>query len=939
MLILDGKALIYRSFYALPPTMSTKNGELVNAVYGFTTVLIKAILEFKPDHIVLTMDKKGPTFRHERYEDYKATREKAPDDLYEQIPRIKEVASAFGIPTYEQQEYEADDLIGSIAEQTGDEIEKIIVTGDLDTLQLVDDNTKVYTMSRGVSESTLYDKDKVKERYGLDIDQLIDLKALAGDSSDNIPGVKGIGEKTATKLLQEFGDLDKLYECVESEAADQEGRIKPNTLKLLRENKERAYLSRDLATIRKEVDMDFTPEKAKFDTIDEGKVIDLFSELEFQSLIPRLKNIKKEVGVSVVGEEEGDKFDRNERDFNYHIIGKEEDFRSFLEELQKQDIFTFDVETTMHGPMVSDLLGISFSWKQGEAYYVYLGNKEKKEKQESETLFNYSQEKEEKEEKKELHPWLEELRPIFEDNSIKKIGHNIKFDVRVIQSQGIDCRGIYFDTMIASYLLNPGSRQHSLDAVVFTELGFEKIDKNELLGKGKEKCRFEELELRKLGLYSCEDADFTHRLIEPLTQKLQQEEMYELFLELEMPLVWVLAVMENNGVLVDTGILEGLKKRVSSEINKLEERVWELAGAQFNISSPQQLEKVLFQKLEIPTDNISKTKTGYSTAASELEKIRHEHKIVPLIQQHRELEKLLNTYIEVLPKLVHKDTRRIHTSYNQTVTATGRLSSTDPNLQNMPIRTELGGEIRKAFIAPAGKKILSLDYSQIELRLAAHLSGDKKMIEYFKEEKDIHTATAAEINNVDFQDVTKEMRREAKAINFGLLYGQGPHGLAATADIPVKKAKQFIKDYFELFQGVKEYIDKCVSKAEEKGYVETMWGRKRYLPEIYSQVPQARKSAERIAINTPLQGSSADMIKKAMIDIQKMIEADHSEGEAKMLIQVHDELLFEIREEELRSVAKKIRDIMAGAVNLEVPIKVDISEGDNWGELQGLSLE
>jgi DNA polymerase-1 len=470
-------------------------------------------------------------------------------------------------------------------------------------------------------------------------------------------------------------------------------------------------------------------------------------------------------------------------------------------------------------------------------------------------------------------------------------------------------------------------------------LGFEKISKDDLLGKGKNKQQFCDVELRKMGLYSCEDADFTNRLTEPLKKQLQEQAMWKLFTDLEMPLVKVLARMENNGVMLEAKALERLHKEVGGKIEKLEKKIHKLAGIDFNISSPQQLKDVLYNKLDIPTDDISKTKTGYSTAAAELDKIKDQHEIVPLIQEHRELEKLLNTYIDVLPKLVNPDTGRIHTSFNQTVTATGRLSSTDPNLQNMPIKTELGRKIRKAFTAPAGYKIVSLDYSQIELRLAAHLSGDKKMIEAFQNNEDIHSTTAAEINNVSSEEVTKEMRREAKAINFGILYGQGPFGLSQTADIPMARAKEFIEQYFNVFKGVKEYIEKCVRTAETNGYVETMFGRRRYIPEINSEVPRVRKGAERIAINTPLQGSSADMIKKAMIEAQDFIDKEYKNNNIKMLIQVHDELLFEIKEEEIEKSASKIRDIMIGVVDLNIPLKVDAGVGDNWGEIEDLEIK
>lgn len=926
MIIIDGNALIHRSFHALPPTMTTKEGEMVNAVYGFASVLIKALREFQPDYAILTLDKEGPTFRHEKYENYKAQRERAPDDLYEQIPRVKELASAFGLPICEKQGYEADDLIGTIVDKTGEDVEKIIVTGDLDSLQLVDKNTKVYTMSRGLSESVTYDREQVKNKFALPPENMIDYKALRGDPSDNIPGVKGIGEKTATDLIKEFGSLDNIYKEVEENP--ETDKIKPKTKELLKQYKQDALLSRDLATIRRDIKLDLDLEKAGFKDFNKEKVVDLFSELEFKSLLPRVNDL-----VLTGEKQDKDKFDRNKEDFDYTLVDTEEKFQDFVTKLKEQKSFCFDVETTMAPPSRSNLLGISFSWQEGEAYYVELKDKTtslSSSENSQADLFNYNQSSQEK---SEIHPWMKQLKPIFEDDNIHKIGHNIKFDIRVVERAGLKVRGVYFDTMIASYLLNPGSRQHNLDNLVFTELGFEKISKEELLGKGKDKITFNDLDKDKLCYYSCEDADFTHRLVPVLEKQLRENQLYDLFRDLEMPLVKVLASMENNGVKVDREVLKKISRQVNKKIKDLEEKIWELAGTRFNINSPQQLKEVLFDKLDISTDNISKTKTGYSTAASELEKLRDKHEIIPLIQEHREYSKLLNTYIDTLPELIDPHTGRVHTSFNQTATATGRLSSTDPNLQNMPVRTEWGRGIRKAFVAEKGYKFLSLDYSQIELRLAAHMSGDEKMIQAFQNEQDIHAATAAEIHGVQPEEVTKDMRREAKAINFGILYGQGPYGLAQTADIPYNRAKEFIDAYFQVYKNIRKFIDEQIEKARDQGYVETLWGRRRYVPEINSQVPTVRSGAERIAINTPLQGSSADMIKQAMIRVHKILKRDYKD-EVRMLIQVHDELLFEVKEEHLKEAEQKIRKAMKEAIQLEVPVVVDAEAGYNWGEME-----
>jgi DNA polymerase I len=922
LMIIDGNAIIHRSFHALPPTLRTKEGVLVNAVYGFSSFLLKAWKELKPDYIVLTLDMKGPTFRHLKYKEYKATRVKAPDDLYAQIPLVEKVATAFNIPIFKLSGWEADDLIGTISKVADKNVEKIIVTGDMDTMQLVNENTKVFTMGRGLSESVLYDEAKVRERYALNPDQMIDYKGLRGDPSDNIPGVKGIGEKTATELLQNFKTLDGVYENIES------GKIKDRIRGLLRENKENAYLSKDLATINREAPIDFDLEKCRAKDFDIQEVSKIFSELEFKTLLPRVQDLVNKATTKAENIQiSADKFSRDKNQFDYQVIDSEKDFKIFLAKLKKQKEFTVDTETTGLDPLDCELLGISFSWQEGVAYFIVIKNEKLQIKNSQKSLFDSK-----KIEVKNDNPWLGELKSILEDEKIKKSGHNIKYDLRVLRAHGVNLQGIAFDSMIASYLLNPGTRQHNLDALTFSELNFEKISKDDLLGAGKDKKTFAEVETEKLAIYSCEDADFTERLVQKLSKQLKEKDSDKLFRELEMPLVPVLATMEDNGVKLDEKLLSDLSKKLTKDISGLEKKIWKLAGGEFNVSSTQQLKEVLFDKLGISTEGISKTKTGFSTAFDELEKIKHEHEIIPLIQEYRELSKLESTYVSALPLLINKKTGRLHASFNQTVTATGRLSSSDPNLQNIPTRTELGQEIRKAFIAEKGYKIVSLDYSQIELRLAAHLSGDEKMIDTFNRGLDIHTSTAAAINDVKIEDVTREMRREAKATNFGILYGQGAYGLSQTADIPFARAKEFIENYFSIYGKIKKYTEDMVAFAREHGYVETMFGRRRYLPEINSQIPMVRAGAERMAVNTPLQGTNADMTKKAMILAQKLIDEKYSDS-VKMIIQVHDELIFEIKENKAHEAAGRIQDIMRNVLQLKVPVVVDIEIGDNWGEL------
>ena len=953
LMIIDGNALIHRSFHALPPTLTTRSGEMVNAVYGFTAVLVRALRELRPEYVVLTLDRAEPTFRHIEYKEYKATRVKAPDDLYSQIPWVKEIAKAFGVPIFEKAGFEADDLIGTIVNSTDGKIDKIILTGDLDTLQLVNSHTKAYTMHKGVSESIIYDEKMVKERYGLDPSQMIDYKALRGDPSDNIPGVRGIGEKTATELLKEFKTLDGVYLYIELNdkklgigkwEAEKNTKIKPRIIELLRNNKETAYLSKKLSIIKLDVDIDFDLEQAKFGQLDREKIIELFSELEFKSLLPRLKDIDIQPEQTLAEKHESgptDKFGRNKNLFHYQLIDDDKKFDNFLAKLSARPDFTFDTEITDFDPLIGSLIGISFSWTKGEAYFVAITDHQPPTTDPREQQMNLFNPVSSIKSTEKIHHWLEKLQPIFENDKIKKYGHNIKFDVRVMRNHGIETNGVDFDTMIASYLLNPGSRQHNLDTVTFTELGFEKINKDDLLGKGKDKITFGEVPMERMMLYSCEDADFTNRLVDRLSNLLKENDLEKLFHEMEMPLVKVLAEIEDNGIKIDVPYLNKLSKKLNNDIKSLEKKIWKLADSEFNISSTQQLREILFDKLQISSKGIGKTKTGISTAADELFKMKDEHKIIPLIQDFRELRKLTTTYIDTLPKIVNKKTDRIHTSYNQAVTATGRLSSTEPNLQNIPIRREVGREIRKAFIAEKGHKLISLDYSQIELRLAAHMSGDKKMIDAFKRGVDIHSATAAEINQVSIDKVTKEMRREAKATNFGILYGQGPHGLSQTADIPYNRAKEFIRNYFEVYKGVKKYIDGSIDTAREKGYAETLFGRKRYLPEINSSVMQVMKNAERMAVNTPLQGTAADMLKVAMIQTNKFlhkINKDHPRV-AKMLLTVHDELLFEITEDMVEKISKQLKEIMENVIKLKIPIVVDLSVGENWGELKKIATK
>ncbi|MFA6392245.1 MAG: DNA polymerase I [Patescibacteria group bacterium] len=915
IVIIDGNALIHRAFHALPP-LQKKDGTLVNAVYGFTTILLRVLKEIDPEYVAVTFDLKGPTFRHKEYKEYKATRIKQPDELYNQIPIIKDLVRAFNMPIYEEEGFEADDVIGTITRNktiTDNQIKSVIVTGDMDALQLVNSNTEVYTMKKGIADTVTYDRRAVKEKFdGLEPEQMIDYKALRGDPSDNIPGVKGIGEKGAIALLKEFDTIEKIYASLDKEDK-QSKTISERNQKLLLEYKDDALMSKMLATIITDVPFEFDLEKCKAGNYNREKIVAILQDLEFKSLLNKIPFTETQGKIDLFSKKSAEseiKFDKN---FEYHLVDTSEKFDKFFKELSEQKEFAVDTETTGLNTFDTELLGISFCWKEGYAFYV-LPKKE----------------------------FLKKLKPILENEGIKKFGHNIKFDMEVLTQYGIFIKGVAFDTMIAAYLLNSGSRQLKLDSVVFSELGHEMIPIEALIGKkGKDQKTLKDVPIENVSYYAAEDADFTYRLVEPLKKQLDEKVNLGLFEKIEMPLVPVLAEMERDGIIVDSAFLKKMSVVFTKEIANLKVKIYKLAGSEFNISSPLQLKKILFEDLGVSTDNIKKTKTGFSTAESELEKMRDLHPIIDLISQYREYTKLQSTYIDALPELINKKTGRVHTSFNQTVAATGRLSSSDPNLQNIPIRTEMGREIRKAFVANKGYSILAIDYSQIELRIVASLANDKKAIEIFNAGEDIHKSTAAEINGVPLEQVTKEMRYAAKEVNFGILYGMGAYGLAWRAHIDRDKARDFIEKYFKSFKGVKEYLDSTKTLARTLGYVETLFGRRRYLPEINSGVPMIRNSAERMAVNMPVQGTAADLIKIAMIEVQKKLknmEGNEDGKLVKMILQVHDELVFEVRDDMLEKMAKMIKIIMETVYKLKVPIIAEAKSGKNWGDLTELKV-
>ncbi len=921
-MLVDGNALIHRGYHAIP-VLSTKTGEATNAVYGFTLILLKAIKDIKPTHIVCTFDLAGPTFRHEQYKEYKATRVKADQALYDQIPRVKEVVRALNIPIFEMPGFEADDVLGSlgryICDHEKNSCEALIVTGDLDTLQLVNKCVRVYTMRKGITDTVIYDEKAVRERYGLKPSQMVDYRALKGDPSDNILGVKGIGEKTAAELIKEFGSLDQLYEAVKSGKS----KIKERVLNLLIEHEASARQSYDLSRIRLDVPLKFSIPKYEFNPEAQKNTIELFKTLEFRSLVGKLpvgsKSANQQVSQSenlittdTLGEHEHSVIKSISTSQNlkqdYILVDTEIKLETVLEELSKATELSVDTETTGLNPHEDALVGIGLCAKAGKAFYV----------------------------PGKLALKSEGLSKLLANENIQKFGHNIKFDAEVLSANDLTLSPICFDTMIASFLLNSSTRQHGLDALAFNELGYQMQPISDLIGTGKKQITMDQVPVEKVSWYCCEDVDMTFRLKEVFEPQIKKEGLTKIFKDIELPLIEVLGAMESKGIILDSKLLNKLAGEAEIEIKKLETEIYKLTGEEFNLNSPKQLKEVLFEKMGlVPVEN-RKNKSGLSTAAGELEKMLGQHAVIPKILEYREIAKLYSTYLTTLPEMVSKKTGRLHTNYVQTIAATGRLSSTDPNLQNIPVKGEgMGAEVRKAFVPQKGYKLLSLDYSQIELRIVAHLSGDEKMKEVFKKNLDIHTKTAMEIFGLKNEsEVTKDMRRDAKTINFGILYGVSSFGLSSRIhEMSRAGAKEFIERYFKAYPKVEEYIEQVKLQVREEAFVKNELGRIRRFPEIKSSQFFIRAAAERAAINFPIQSLAADVIKVAMINIHKLISRSANQQIA-MLLQVHDELVFEVQEDQVEIWTKKLKPMMEEAISLSVPVSVEAKVGDNWGEMK-----
>lgn len=922
LFLLDAYALIYRAYYAFirAPRINSK-GLNTSAVFGFVNTLEELLRKESPTHIAVVFDPKGPTFRHEMYTPYKAHREATPEDIRLAIPIIKDIIKAYNIPVIEVAGYEADDVIGTLSKKGAEAgYEIYMMTPDKDYAQLVQHNVWMYRPSRAGKGVDILGIPEVKEKFGIETpEQVIDILGLMGDAADNIPGCPGVGEKTAMKLIAEYGSIDGIYENIDQ--------LKGKQKEKLVDNKEQVLLSRVLATIKIDVPVEFNEKALMMDEPDKQKLRLLFEELEFRTMAERLLSSptaapKQMVQGSLFGDDSQPIFVNNgtiepeqatfkrlaDTTHTYFVVNDEMQRASLRAMLSIQKAFCFDTETTSLVAMEAELVCIVFSWKKGEAWMVPFPENQ----DDAKTL-------------------ADEFKGIFADTNITKVAQNIKYDMLVLANYGIDVEGPLFDTMIAHYLLQPDMR-HNLDLLAEVYLGYTNIKTEELIGKkGKNQGSMRDVSLEVLRDYACEDADVTWQLKEVLEKAIEKENLQSLFYDIEMPLVKVLFAMESSGVKLDTDGLKNYAIELRQQIDSLEADIVEMAGVTFNVSSPKQVGEVLFETLKID-EKAKRTKSGqFSTAEDVLEKLSSKHPIIAKILEFRGLKKLLNTYVDTLPDLVNARTHRVHTSYNQAVAATGRLSSTNPNMQNIPIRDQAGKEIRRTFVpADSDHIFFSADYSQVELRLMAHLSEDENMISAFTEGEDIHAATAAKIYGIPLEEVTTDMRRKAKTANFGIIYGISAFGLADRLSISRSEAKQLIDGYFATYPKVKEYMQTSIDVARDNGYVSTIFNRKRTLPDINSKNGVVRGMAERNAINAPIQGSAADIIKVAMIKIQQRIE---SEGlKSKMILQVHDELNFDVLKSEAEIIKTIVVEEMEGAIDLKVPLIVDCGAGENWLE-------
>lgn len=923
-ILVDGSSYLFRAYHAAP-NFTNGDGQPTGAVYGVINMLRSLLKQFETDRVAVIFDAKGKTFRNDMYPEYKANRPPMPDDLRCQIEPLHKLIKAMGLPLISISGVEADDVIGTLASQASKAgIPVLISTGDKDMAQLVDENvTLINTMT-----NVIMGPEGVEEKFGVPPELIIDYLALMGDTSDNIPGVPGIGDKTARALLQGVGGLDALYANLD-DIAPLGFRGSKGMAKKLEENKEGAYLSYELATIKLDVELDQKPEELVKQEPNVDELIQMFGQMNFKRWLTEMldgsdgKIVSHETSANRTVSSSSDSNDEVEEGVivaaqvdrsKYETILTKEAFLSWLEKLNNAEVAAFDTETDSLDYMVANLIGLSFAIEEGEAAYVPVAH-------------DYLDAPEQLD-----RDWvIEQLKPYLEDDNKAKVGQNLKYDASVLARYDIEMKGIKFDTMLESYVYNSVAGKHNMDSLALRYLQHNTISFEEIAGKGKKQLTFNQIALEQAAPYAAEDADITLRLHNVLHAKLvADEKLNTVFTDIELPLISVLSRMERKGVYIDDMLLSAQSLEIGQRLDELEKAAYEVAGQEFNMNSPKQLQAILFEKMELPV--IKKTPSGAASTNEEvLQELALEYELPKLILEYRGLAKLKSTYTDKLPKMINPSTGRVHTSYHQAVTATGRLSSTDPNLQNIPIRNEEGRRIRQAFVAPHGWKILAVDYSQIELRIMAHLSQDKALLEAFSAGKDIHAATAAEVKGVSIEEVTSEDRRRAKAINFGLIYGMSAFGLAKQIGISRGEAQDYMNVYFERYPGVMQYMEETRLLATEQGYVETLYGRRLHLPEINARNAIRRKAAERAAINAPMQGTAADIIKKAMILVDKWIE-EEGDGRVNLLMQVHDELVFEVKEDALEEVTQKVTELMEGAVTLDVPLVADSDFGDNWDE-------
>ncbi|CCK82044.1 DNA polymerase I [Desulfobacula toluolica] len=895
--LIDGSAFLYRAFHAIR-SLNTSKGHPTNATFGFARILLKLLRDNTPEYAVVIFDVKGPTFRHQMYDQYKANRPPMPEDLAVQIPDIKRVIEAFNIPIEEKQGFEADDLVGTYAKLAREKgFEVVMVTGDKDFMQLVSDHCTLWDPMK----DTITDVAKIKKDMGIDPIQFIDILGLAGDSSDNIPGVRGVGPKTAIKLIAQFGSIENLYENID------ELKKKKKLYENLSTSKDIVFLSRDLATIDQSVEVTRQIEDFKIDNINTKKAFELFREFEFKTLAAEFAQ----------------KTDSSEK--KYTLVTKIKDLENLAHTLEKEKIFAVDTETTSKTPMDAQLVGISFSFKENQGFYIPIGHTSPDDIAQSDDLDQPDQINQ-----PDKDDILRIFKPILENPDIKKVGQNIKYDYIVLSRFGITLQGIAFDTMIASYLLNPATRGHSLDRIAMNLFGYKTISYEDVTGKGKNQIGFQDVPIAQAVNYASEDADITFMAYQQFKKQIQDQNLSDLMEKIEIPLITVLANMEMEGIKVDEDALQHLSQTFDLELKSLEKEIYALAGEEFNINSSQQLGVILFEKLQLKTAKKTKKKTGYSTDVEVLTKLAQTHELPEKLLRYRTLGKLKSTYADSLQQLINKETGRIHTSFNQTITVTGRLSSSHPNLQNIPIRKKEGKEIRKAFIPKKGHTLISADYSQIELRILAHYAEDDILIEAFNEGEDIHTRTALEVFQVLPEFVTADLRSQAKAINFGIVYGMSGFRLSNELSISRKMAKAYIDNYFKRYAGVKKFIDTTIEETRKTGEVSTLFGRKRRLDDINSSNANVRNFAQRAAINTPIQGSAADLIKMAMIKMADALKANNMAS--KMLLSVHDEIIFECPLEEKEQLIDLAKTVMEQVHPLKVPLTVNFGIGENWAQ-------